>query len=118
MKRVLDLIQRGIGQSVFRERPCRLCATCRAETLQRQFRQYFGKTVFAVLRDRRFERARQELLRAAPAASVSDIAARCGFTHLARFSAEYRRRYHENPSATLRRRADLPDLPRASLNLS
>lgn len=112
VKRVLGLIDEESGNR-FSIGDLAGLARVPRRTLQRQFRQYFGKTIFAVLRDRRFERARQELLRGAPTASVSDIATRCGFTHLARFSAEYRRRYHENPSVTLRRRAGLPDLPRA-----
>src|SRR5262249_19712723 len=36
-------------------------------------------------------------------ARVADIAARCGFNHVGRFAAQYRERYGESPSATLRR---------------
>jgi AraC-like DNA-binding protein/tetratricopeptide (TPR) repeat protein len=74
-------------------------------TLQREFRRFFGKPPIQALRDIRFKRARRELLRASPTSTVADIATRCGFTHLARFAAEYQRRYRESPSATLRRRA-------------
>jgi AraC-like DNA-binding protein/tetratricopeptide (TPR) repeat protein len=78
-------------------------------TLQRQFVTSLGKTPQAALRDIRFERARRELLRGSPQASVLDIALRCGFTHFGRFSVEYRRRYGEKPSQTLRRQAVLMD---------
>ena len=43
---------------------------------------------------------------------MTDIAARCGFAHLGRFSAEYRRRYGENPSRTLTRRETALPTPR------
>ena len=76
-------------------------------TLQRHFRSFLGKTPQAVLRDIRFERVRRDLLSASSAASVTGIAHRCGFAHLGRFSVEYRRRYGETPSETLRRRATL-----------
>jgi tetratricopeptide (TPR) repeat protein len=36
---------------------------------------------------------------------VMDVASRCGFPHFGRFSIEYRRRYREMPSQTLRRQA-------------
>ncbi|MFP5456117.1 MAG: helix-turn-helix domain-containing protein, partial [Alphaproteobacteria bacterium] len=35
--------------------------------------------------------------------TVSELALEWGFTHLGRFSAEYRRRFQELPSETLRR---------------
>jgi AraC-like DNA-binding protein/Tfp pilus assembly protein PilF len=74
-------------------------------TLQRHFQAFLGKTPQAVLRDMRFERARSDLLRASSDATVTDIALRCGFAHLGRFSVEYHRRYGEKPSQTLHRRA-------------
>lgn len=75
-----------------------------ARTLQRQFASFLGKGPLEALRDLRFEAARR-LLQSAPAnARVADLAARCGLTHLGRFSVEYRRRYGETPSQTLSRR--------------
>jgi len=58
-----------------------------------------------MLRDISFERARSELLRGSPGARVMDIALRSGFPHYGRFSVEYRRRYGETPSQTLKRQA-------------
>jgi AraC-like DNA-binding protein/tetratricopeptide (TPR) repeat protein len=75
-----------------------------ARTLQRQFKKFLGKTPLAILRDIRFDYARWQLLRLSPTASITDIALRCGFSHLGRFSVEYRRRYGEKPSQTLARR--------------
>jgi AraC-like DNA-binding protein/TolB-like protein len=76
-----------------------------SRTLQRQFRDFFGKAPGVALRDMRFERARRELLQGVPDARVMDVALRCGFPHLGRFSIEYRRRYGETPSRTLKRQA-------------
>ncbi len=113
VRRALDLIKEESGSGISIADIAAYAGVPR-RSLQRQFRQHFGKTIIAVLRDHRFQHARRELLRSEPTASVSEIAVRSGFTHLARFSAEYRRRYNELPSATLRRRAALPDLPRAA----
>jgi len=74
-------------------------------TLQRLFRCFLGKTPHAALSDIRFERARRELLQGSPDAKVMDVALGCGFAHCGRFSIEYRRRYGETPSRTLRRQA-------------
>src|SRR5882757_7780724 len=74
-------------------------------TLQRQFQVFLGKTPGGALREIRFERARRELLQGLPGTKVTDIALRCGFPHGGRFSVEYRRRYGETPSQTLKRQA-------------
>ena len=58
-----------------------------------------------MLRDIGFECARRELLQSRPGVRVVDIALRSGFPHCGRFSVEYRRRYGETPSQTLRRQA-------------
>jgi AraC-like DNA-binding protein/tetratricopeptide (TPR) repeat protein len=76
-----------------------------SRTLQRQFRIFLGKAPGGVLRDIRFECARRELLQGLPDTRVMDVALRCGFPHLGRFSTEYHRRYGETPSQTLKRQA-------------
>src|SRR5438270_101649 len=76
-----------------------------SRTLQRQFLAFLRKTPRAMLRDISFERARRELLQGRPNAKVMDIALRSGFPHCGRFSVEYRRRYGETPSQTLKRQA-------------
>ena len=72
-------------------------------TLQRQFQAFLGQTPVETLRTIRLEYARLDLLRGEKGISVADIATRWGLTHLGRFSIEYRRRYGEKPSQTLRR---------------
>lgn len=76
-----------------------------SRTLQRQFLAFVGKPPGAVLRDVGFECARRQLLQGAPGTRIMDIALRCGFFHCGRFSVEYRRRYGETPSRTLKRQA-------------
>ena len=73
-------------------------------TLQAAFRSELSTTPMAYVKDRRLERARADLADAAPAdyVSVTAIATRWGFGHLGRFATEYRDRFGESPSHTLR----------------
>jgi AraC-like DNA-binding protein/tetratricopeptide (TPR) repeat protein len=80
-------------------------AAVSVRTLQRQFQVFLGRTPGLALREIRLERARRELLQGLPGSKVTDIALRCGFPHGGRFSVEYRRRYGETPSQTLKRQA-------------
>ncbi len=80
-----------------------------SRTLQRMFQVFLRKAPRAVLRDIRFESARRELLQGLRGAKVMDIALGCGFPHFGRFSVEYRRRYGETPSQTLKRQAMFAD---------
>lgn len=80
-----------------------------SRTLQRQFRIFLGKAPLVALRDLRFECARRELLQGMPDAKVMDVALHCGLPHFGRFSTEYRRRFGETPSQTLKRQAVFND---------
>lgn len=71
--------------------------------LQVGFRRTLDTTPLAYLRERRLTLARRELERASDETSVAQIADRCGFAHHGRFAADYRRRFGESPSDTLRR---------------
>jgi AraC-like DNA-binding protein len=73
--------------------------------LQAAFRRHLDTTPLAYLRSVRMEHAHRDLRRAAPGdgVSVAAVAAGWGFTHLGRFSVEYRRRYGVYPSQTLRK---------------
>jgi AraC-like DNA-binding protein len=73
-------------------------------TLERAFRRERQATAVAQLRAMRLERARAALL--APrrsGCSVTDIATAVGLVHPGRFAADYRRRFGDAPSETLRR---------------
>jgi len=73
-------------------------------TLQKHFRRFVGCSPHQLQLELRLDRIRRELLRAGPTATVSEIAARFGFSHFGRLAAAYARRYGETPSAALRRR--------------
>lgn len=73
-------------------------------TLFMHFKDFKGVSPMRYLRNARLLQARQALLRAEPQASVTEIALRAGFTHMGRFSAEYRRCFGELPSRTLKQR--------------
>ena len=74
------------------------------------FSACFGVGPMHYLRDLRLDRVRADLLAAdggrhrSPCDSVASVALHWGFAHLGRFSADYRKRFGENPSETLRRR--------------
>jgi AraC-like DNA-binding protein/tetratricopeptide (TPR) repeat protein len=106
VRRALDAMHANVGH---RWTIAELAAVAGASsrTLQRQFLAFLGKTPHAVLRDTGFARARRELLQGAGGEKIMDIAARCGFPHFGRFAVEYRRRYGETPSQTLKRQAVL-----------
>lgn len=75
-------------------------------TLTRGFRRHRSTSPKAMLRTLRFQCVRDALFAAEPGATtVADIATAWGFYELGRFAVEYRKRYAEKPSATLRRNA-------------
>ncbi|MEV6240778.1 AraC family transcriptional regulator [Lentzea sp. NPDC051838] len=73
-------------------------------SLQAGFRRFADTTPLAYLRDVRLGQVHTELLAAEPGSvNVTDVATRWAFPHLGRFSVQYRERFGESPSATLRR---------------
>jgi AraC-like DNA-binding protein len=72
--------------------------------LQQGFQHSLGMTPMRYLRQVRLREAHRELRAAEPGrATVGDVAARWGFAHQGRFTAEYRRHYGHSPAETLRR---------------
>lgn len=67
------------------------------------FKEYLGVSPMQYLRDLRMECARTELM-TGEASNVAGVALRWGFAHMGRFSNDYKQRYGESPSQTLRRR--------------
>jgi transcriptional regulator GlxA family with amidase domain len=71
-------------------------------TLHATFQQELGISAMAYLRVIRLNHARTELLH--DAGGVTDVAMRWGFSHPSRFAQQYRDRFGELPSETLRTR--------------
>jgi AraC-like DNA-binding protein len=77
-----------------------------ARALQLAFRRFRNTTPMAQLRALRLERAFSELAKAGQdGGSVTSVANAHGFGSLSRFAADYKARFHESPSDTLRRGA-------------
>ena len=74
-------------------------------TLEAHFKRCLGTTPLGWVRQARLARARQQLLKGGPSASVTKIALASGFSQLGRFASHYRDLYGELPSQTLKRRA-------------
>jgi transcriptional regulator GlxA family with amidase domain len=70
-------------------------------TLFAGFKNYLGTTPMAYLRELRFEQAHLELMQNEHL-TVTDVAFKWGFTHLGRFSQEYKKRFGTLPSSTRR----------------
>ncbi|QWG13850.1 helix-turn-helix domain-containing protein [Bradyrhizobium sediminis] len=75
----------------------------RPRTLEAHFRMFLGTTPLGWVRRMRLARARQELLRAGPKDTVTDVALGSGFSQLGRFAAQYRNAFGELPSTTIQR---------------
>ncbi len=67
------------------------------------FKKYFALSPMVYLKKYRLNGVRQELLEHGSARNISAISMGWGFTHLGRFSAEYRKLFDESPSMTLQR---------------
>lgn len=78
-------------------------------TLFTGFKSFLNTTPMSYLKELRFEQAHMELLQNEHV-SVTDVAFKWGFSHLGRFSQEYKRRYGELPSCTRRSTLEQQDL--------
>jgi AraC-like DNA-binding protein len=103
VKRAIDYIEANLDTAVGLPEIVAACGIP-GRTLIKHFRDFKGTSPMRYLRDARYQRVREALSTAEPEQRVTAIALKWGFTHMGRFSVEYRRRFGENPSATLRRR--------------
>ncbi|MEM5316413.1 helix-turn-helix domain-containing protein [Paraburkholderia sp. JHI869] len=67
------------------------------------FGQHFGHAPMAYLKKYRLEAVRREILSDCSERNVSSIAMNWGFSHLGRFSSDYKQLFGETPSQTLKR---------------
>ncbi|MCD6679536.1 MAG: AraC family transcriptional regulator [Burkholderiaceae bacterium] len=73
-----------------------------ARALYAGFRRYRQTTPVEFARGQRLAKAHEMLRDARPGTHVTDVALSVGYSHFGRFAAEYRARYGELPSETLR----------------
>jgi AraC-like DNA-binding protein/TolB-like protein len=102
VKRALDYMRGNMAERITL---AGLASACGASerTLLKQFQRFVGLPPLAYLRRLRLNVARNELTSAENNDVISDVAIRCGLSHLGRFATEYRRLFGETPSATRRR---------------
>lgn len=75
-----------------------------ARSLYSGFRRWRNSTPMSYLRRVRLDLARKELQRIArEGGKITEVAGECGYEHLSRFSKDYRARFGETPSETLRK---------------
>lgn len=104
VKRALDAMHAQPGRS-FTAGELAAIAGVGVRVLQDAFKQHIGMSPMTYLRRLRLDRVHHDLTHGDPwRTSVGDVAARFGFTHLGRFAGDYRRRFGETPSETLRDR--------------
>jgi len=72
-------------------------------TLFKHFKDSLGVSPMRYLREIRLDEVGKALVRAEREEGVTAIAAQWGFDHMGRFSSDYRKRYGERPSETLRK---------------
>jgi AraC-like DNA-binding protein len=74
-------------------------------TLFKHFQDFYGTSPMRYIRLARFRKVREALRAARDDQSVTEIAMSWGFSHMGRFSIEYRKLFGEQPSKTIRRRS-------------
>ena len=74
-------------------------------TLQRCFSEYFDVSISEYLKAVRLDSAQRQLATRDPSqTSIADVALRCGFKHLGRFSIEFHHHYGLLPSEMMRKK--------------
>jgi len=102
VKRAVDYMRRHLGRKITMA-DLTMVSGVAERTLAKHFHNVFGLSPLNYARQLRLTTAREGFLNGTQGASVTDVATRFGFTHLGRFSAQYRRAFGEPPSATFRR---------------
>lgn len=97
----VELIERNLASTALT--PARIAAAlgCSRRTLYRAFAEH-DQSVATAIRDRRFNKTRDLLLTTNDAASIAEVAARCGLYDSANFSTAFRRRFGCSPSEARR----------------
>ncbi|SEJ51175.1 transcriptional regulator, AraC family [Pseudooceanicola nitratireducens] len=97
MRRALEYLHENIADPL-RVEDIAKAAGLNVRSLQLGFKSAFGVSPMRYLRDVRLDMARYMLARRLNRASVTEVAYSVGFSHLGRFSRDYRDRFGESPS--------------------
>jgi AraC-like DNA-binding protein len=105
LKPVVEYMEMNADEALTPQELARVgCMSVR--TLHATFQQELGISCMAYLRRLRLDHVRTELLRTGRAdVRVTDVAMRWGFFHPSRFAQQYRERFGELPSDTVKRHA-------------
>lgn len=99
MRRALDYLQANMAEPICID-DIALEAGLNVRSLQIGFKAAFDRSPMRYLRDLRLDAARYRLSRRTNRESVTEVAYSVGFSHLGRFSRDYRERFGVSPSAT------------------
>ncbi|MEI1249830.1 helix-turn-helix transcriptional regulator [Rhizobium aouanii] len=102
VKWAIDFMQEHIAEPISLN-DIAMAAKVSVRTLQQGFRQFRNTTPMSYLQELRMAAAHRDLLESDEKQGITDVALRWGFTHLGRFAAEYRKRFGQLPSQTLKR---------------
>lgn len=101
--RALEFIESRFAEPILLDDLCRH-AGVGVRVLQRTFRERLDVSPTQYIKVRRLNAARRLLASGAPPeTTVSEVALRCGYAHLGRFSVDYRSHFGESPRQSLRR---------------
>lgn len=103
VKRVEDFIESHYASEISIEELLQVCDVS-ARTLYQGFQKFRGTSPMKFLKATRLEKVNQALRNADPCDCVTSIATDHGFRQLGRFASEYRKRFGESPSDTLKSR--------------
>ncbi len=102
VKRVQDYLRANVSEPVTADQMAAVAGVS-LRSLYAGFKDYCGVSPMQYLRTLRLDGARQALLNQ-PEVNVASIAMHWGFGHLGRFSTDYKARFGESPSQSVRRR--------------
>ncbi|MDF2467773.1 MAG: AraC family transcriptional regulator [Rhodococcus erythropolis] len=104
LKPVVDFIEMNADEPLTPAELAR-AGSMSVRTLHASFQKCFGMSPMAYVRKVRLEHVHDELRRNSgnPDFRITDIASKWGFFHLGRFAQQYKERFGESPSETVRR---------------
>ncbi len=105
LKPVVDFIEMNADEPLTPNELAR-AGNISVRTLHASFQRTFGMSPLAYVRQVRLDHVRAELIsNRNPEVRVTEVAMRWGFFHLSRFAQQYKERFGESPSVTIRRHA-------------